>query len=109
MIAVSTAPSRRTTSARNRDLATVGFIVVCSVLFLVLGKAPVKLLVFAGGFNGLILPIGFTIVLWVAWRRRDLLGGYVYPKWLLAVGALAWLLTIFLGYRSLDGLQALWA
>lgn len=26
-----------------------------------------------------ILPIGFTVVLWVAWRRRDLLGGYRYP------------------------------
>ena len=97
------------TPQRTRNLMTVGFIAICLVLFLVLQKAPVKLLVFAGGFNGLILPIGFTVVLWVAWRRRDLLGGYVYPKWLLAVGALAWLLTIFLGYKSLEGLQALWA
>jgi Mn2+/Fe2+ NRAMP family transporter len=96
------------TPQRTRNLMTVGFIAICLVLFLVLQKAPVKLLVFAGGFNGLILPIGFTVVLWVAWRRRDLLGGYVYPKWLLAVGALAWLLTIFLGYKSLEGLQALW-
>lgn len=100
--------TKRTTSARNRDLATVGFIVVCSALFLVLGKAPVKLLVFAGGFNGLILPIGFTAILWVAWRRRDLLQGYVYPKWLLGIGVAAWLLTLFLGWESLSGLQQLW-
>ena len=44
----------------------------------------------------------------MAWRRRDLLGGYVYPKWLLAIGVLAWLLTLFLGYQSLGGLAKLW-
>lgn len=97
------------TSARTRSLLTVGFIAVCTVLFLALGKAPVKLLVFAGGFNGLILPIGFTAILWVAWRRRDLLRGYAYPKWLLTVGVLAWLLTLWLGWQSITGLQALWA
>ncbi|WP_347350984.1 NRAMP family divalent metal transporter [Intrasporangium sp.] len=96
------------TSERTRDLATVGFIVICSVLFLLLGKAPVKLLIFAGGFNGLILPIGFTAILWVAWRRRDLLHGYAYPKWLLSIGVLAWLLTLFLGWESISGLQKLW-
>ena len=96
------------TSARTRSLATVGFITVCTVLFLILGKAPVKLLVFAGGFNGLILPLGFTVILWVAWRRRDLLQGYAYPKWLLSVGVLAWLLTLWLGWQSISGLRALW-
>ena len=96
------------TSPRVRSLATVAFIAVCTVLFLVLGKAPVALLVFAGGFNGLILPLGFTVILWVAWRRRDLLRGYAYPKWLLSVGVLAWLLTLWLGYQSITGLRALW-
>jgi Mn2+/Fe2+ NRAMP family transporter len=97
------------TSPRTRDFATVGFILVCAILFLALGKAPVKLLVFAGSFNGLILPLGFTTILWVAWRRRDLLRGYAYPRWLLVVGVLAWLLTLWLGWQSLTGLQTLWA
>ena len=97
------------TSPRTRNLATVAFIAVCTGLFLMLGKAPVTLLVFAGGFNGLILPIGFTVILWAAWRRRDLLGGYDYPKWLLTIGVLAWLLTLWLGWQSITGLQALWA
>lgn len=97
------------TAPRTRDLMTVAFIVVGTILFLVLGKAPVKLLVFAGGFNGLILPLGFTAILWVAWRRRDLLRGYAYPRWLLIVGVLAWLLTLWLGWQSITGLQALWA
>jgi Mn2+/Fe2+ NRAMP family transporter len=58
--------------------------------------------------NGLILPVGFAFIIWVAWRRRDLLGGYVYPKWLLGIGVAAWLLTLFLGYQSLGGLSQLW-
>ena len=33
--------------------------------------------------------------------RRDLLGGYRYPTWLLVVGVLAWLLTLYLGYNAL--------
>lgn len=97
------------TPARTRNIMTVAFIVLAASLFVILDKAPQKLLIFAGAFNGLILPIAFTIVLWVAWRRRDLLGGYKYPTWLTGVGLLAWLLTIYLGYRSISGLAALWA
>lgn len=95
------------TSPRRRDWLTVGFIALSATIYLVIGTAPVTLLVFAGAFNGLILPIGFTVVLWVAWRRRDLLGGYRYPAWLLGIGVLAWLLTLYLGYQSLGGLASL--
>ncbi|CEA09727.1 Natural resistance-associated macrophage protein [Arthrobacter saudimassiliensis] len=96
------------TSARVRNLLTVAFIAVCAAAYLLAGQPPQTLLVFAGAFNGLILPLGFAILLWVAWRRRDLLAGYRYPKWLLAAGALAWLLTLYLGWNSLAGLSALW-
>jgi Mn2+/Fe2+ NRAMP family transporter len=105
---VSFLTSRRT-SERRRSLYTVAFIAVSAVIYLILGAAPVTLLVFAGAFNGLILPIGFTVVLWVAWRRRDLLGGYRYPRWLLGIGVLAWLLTLYLGYAALGGLATLWS
>jgi Mn2+/Fe2+ NRAMP family transporter len=37
----------------------------------------------------------------VAWRRRDLLGGYRYPAWLLIIGVLTWLLTVYLGYNAI--------
>ena len=94
---------------RTRSLLTIVFILVCAVLYLTLNQAPQQLLIFAGAFNGLILPIGFAVVLWVAWRRRDLLQGYKYPAWLLIVGVLTWLLTIYLGYNSLTGLAKLWA
>ncbi|WP_431695832.1 NRAMP family divalent metal transporter [Kocuria rhizophila] len=96
-------------SPRTRNLLTVGFILVCGVIYLVLGKAPQTLLVFAGAFNGLILPFGFAILLWVGWRRRDLLRGYRYPGWLLVVGVVAWLISVFLAVNSLAGLSKLWA
>lgn len=89
------------TSDRTRNLLTVAFIAVTAGVFVVIEETPVTLLIFAGTFNGLILPIGFGVLLWVAWRRRDLLGGYRYPAWLLVVGALAWLLTLYLGYNAI--------
>ncbi len=89
------------TAERTRSLITVAFIAFCAVVYLVIEQAPTQLLIFAGTFHGLILPIGFGVLLWVAWRRRDLLHGYRYPAWLLAVGAIAWLLTLYLGYNAL--------
>ena len=97
------------TSPRVRSIATCVFIAVSATVFTLLGQAPATLLIMAGAVNGLILPVGFAVILWVAWRRRDLLGGYIYPKWLLVIGVAAWLLTLYLGYRSLGGLAALWA
>ncbi|WP_241979523.1 NRAMP family divalent metal transporter [Cryobacterium suzukii] len=97
------------TSPRVRSIATCVFIAVSATVFTLLGQAPATLLIMAGAVNGLILPVGFAVILWVAWRRRDLLGGYVYPKWLLVIGVAAWLLTLYLGYRSLGGLVQLWA
>ncbi|MBS2938724.1 divalent metal cation transporter [Nocardioides sp. J2M5] len=102
--AAYTSVSFVTTSAtpeRTRSLVTVAFIAVCAVVYVVIEQAPTQLLIFAGTFNGLILPIGFGVLLWVAWRRRDLLHGYRYPVWLLVVGAVAWLLSLYLGYNAL--------
>lgn len=97
------------TPERKRNLITVVFIAGCATAYLFLGQAPQQLLIFAGAFNGLILPVGFGILLWVAWRRRDLMHGYAYPKWLLIVGVLTWLLTLFLGWNSVLGLAKLWS
>jgi Mn2+/Fe2+ NRAMP family transporter len=58
--------------------------------------------VFAGAFNALILPVGLGLLLWVAARRQDLMGGYKYPRWLIVIGTLAWALTVYLGYTVID-------
>ncbi|QGK69928.1 hypothetical protein GIY23_10710 [Allosaccharopolyspora coralli] len=92
---------------RARNWLVVGFIGLSATVFLLVDEAPTTLLVLAGALNGLILPVGFGVLLWVGWRRRDLLGGYRYPAGLLVVGALAWVLTVYLGANSLSGIAAL--
>jgi Mn2+/Fe2+ NRAMP family transporter len=93
----------------RRNQLVVGFIALGVVLFLALGKAPVTLLVLAGALNGLILPVGLGVLLWAAARRRDLLRGYRYPRWLLGIGIAVWLLTVYLGWESLGGISELWS
>jgi len=83
------------------------FVTVATVAFLFLGEGPTTLLVFAGAFNGLILPFGLAIMLWIAWRRRDLLGGYRYPKPLLLVGLAALIFTVYAGVDSVAALPAI--
>ncbi|TWT23071.1 divalent metal cation transporter [Corynebacterium canis] len=94
---VSNAPERR----RLQNWVTIGFICISSALFMALGTAPKQLLVFAGAFNGLVLPIGLTLVVYVAaFRRKDLLHGYKYPAWLLGIGVLSTLIAWWLAWTS---------
>ncbi|MFC4004230.1 NRAMP family divalent metal transporter [Prauserella oleivorans] len=95
--------------ARRRNWLVIGFIAVSTAAFLLLNQAPTTLLILAGALNGLILPVGFGVLLWVAARRSDLMGGYRYPRWLLGIGVLAWLLTLYLGWNSLSGIADLWS
>ena len=106
---VSFLASLRPGLEQRRNALVVAFILVSTLVFLSAGAAPVPLLIFAGAFNGLILPLGVGVMLWVAMRRADLLGGYRYPRWLLACGVAGWLLTIYLGWRSLGSLAKLFA
>ena len=94
-------------SERARDIATVAFIGVSLVLYLVITTPPAKMLVFVGGLNGLILPIGFSIVLYAAWARSDLMGGHRYPRWLLGLGVGVCALTWYMGYKSIGPIFAL--
>ena len=97
---VSFLTSRTGTSERVRTALVCGFIAFTTLVFVVVGTAPATLLVFAGAFNGLLLPFGIGVLLWVATRRADLLQGYAYPRWLLGIGWTAWLLTLYLAVRS---------
>jgi Mn2+/Fe2+ NRAMP family transporter len=94
-------------SERTRDIATVAFIGISLVLYLVITTPPAKMLVFVGGLNGLILPIGFSIVLYAAWARSDLMGGHRYPRWLLGLGVGVCALTWYMGYKSIGPIFAL--
>lgn len=92
---------------KYRNALVVAFIAVTTVLYLAIGAGPVRLLVMAGALNGLILPVGLGLLLWVAARRSDLLDGYRYPRWLVGVGAVAWAITIYLAWTSLTKLGTL--
>ncbi len=106
---VSFVTSRTRTSDRTRTLLVCAFIAVTTLAFVLAGAAPTTLLVFAGAFNGLLLPIGIAVLLYVATRRADLFHGYRYPRWLLAVGWAAWLLTIYLAVNSIRPVIALFS
>ena len=88
------------------QLATVAFIVVSLIVYLSIGTAPAAILVFVGGFNGLILPIGLTVFMYIGWFRRDLLGSKRYPLWLLIAGTLVTLLTWYMGIVSVGPIFA---
>ncbi len=93
-------------SEQGRNRATVVFILLSLAIFMTMGTAPAALLVFAGGFNGLILPLGLTLFMLVGWTRGDLMGGYRYPRWLLVLGTLTCLLTWWMGYKSFGAIFA---
>ncbi|HWQ29908.1 MAG TPA: NRAMP family divalent metal transporter [Negativicutes bacterium] len=83
----------------------IGFIVVSTGIFITVGQ-PVTLLILAGSFNGLILPITLGTML-IASTRKDIIGEYKHPKWLLAVGVLVVLIALVSGFNSIKGLGKL--
>jgi Mn2+/Fe2+ NRAMP family transporter len=89
---------------KHLSLTISTIIAVVTVTYLALGQTPVSLLIFAGAFNGLVLPFGLGLLLWAGWRRADLLPGYPYPKSLLIFGFIAWLFTVYAGWESLSRL-----
>lgn len=94
---------------RSKNLATVIFIGISLVLYLLISTPPAKMLVFVGGLNGLILPIGLTLFLYAAWARSDLMDGHRYSRWLLGLGILVCALTWYMGYQSIGPIFALLA
>jgi Mn2+/Fe2+ NRAMP family transporter len=92
---------------RARNIATVIFIAVSLFFYIIITTPPAQMLVFVGGLNGLILPIGLTIFIYAGWARSDLMGGYRYPRWLLILGAMTCALTWYMGYKSIGPIFAL--
>lgn len=95
-----------TITKRGRNIATIIFIAISLAVYMMLGTAPVGLLVFAGGFNGLILPIGLSLFMYVGWARSDMMDGYRYPRWLLYLGIVVCALTWYMGFQSIGPIFA---
>ncbi|WP_425590556.1 NRAMP family divalent metal transporter [Fictibacillus enclensis] len=67
------------------NLLIVIFILFSAISFVIIGK-PVKLLVFVGALNGLILPITLGVMLVAAYNKK-IVGAYKHPLWMTLVGA----------------------
>ncbi|NHM76642.1 NRAMP family divalent metal transporter [Staphylococcus sp. 11511212] len=90
---------------KHDNYVVIAFIVISTIIFLFLGK-PVTLLIVAGAFNGLILPIVLTTIL-IASKKKSIVGNYQHPTWMLVFGIIAVLVTIFTGIYSFQGLLEL--
>ncbi|RCW88241.1 NRAMP family divalent metal transporter [Paracoccus lutimaris] len=95
-----------TLDERTRGIATVIFIFFSLLVYVVMGTAPAAILVFVGGFNGLILPIGLSIFTYVGFARPDLMGGHRYNRPLLIASAVVCALTWYMGWKSVGTIFA---
>ncbi|RBW69567.1 NRAMP family divalent metal transporter [Bacillus taeanensis] len=84
---------------RNHSKVTIGFIVVSTIIFTFIGK-PVVLLILAGAFNGLILPLALGAML-VAAHKKSIVGDYKHPVWLTIFGGLVFAATAYLAVVTL--------
>lgn len=89
-----------TGAARNAGLAF--FILAALAVFLTVGR-PAQLLVWAGGLNGLVLPLSLGVIL-VASRRVAIVGQYRHPGYMTVAGGLAWLASVAIAVFGLQDL-----
>ena len=78
------------------------FIIASTIIFVSIGN-PVKLLVFAGAANGIILPVALAVILLAA-TRSSIMKGYKHPVWMQVAG---WLVVIAMSYMSILTIQQL--
>jgi Mn2+/Fe2+ NRAMP family transporter len=83
----------------------IAFILISTAIFSTVGK-PVKLLIFAGAVNGLILPLSLLSMLLAA-HRKDIVGDYKHPKLLTLLGYVMVAFTGWMGVTSLSKIAEL--
>ena len=85
--------------AKNRSKWIVAFICSSTIIFAFIGK-PVLLLILAGAFNGLILPLILGATLLAVFKKK-IVGAYKHPLWMTVLGWLVFALTAYLGVKTL--------
>jgi len=81
---------------KNEKLVTSLFIIFSTIIFISVGN-PVKLLVFAGAINGIILPIALAVILLAA-RKPLLVHQYKHPVSLQVMGWIVVSVMSWMGY-----------
>jgi Mn2+/Fe2+ NRAMP family transporter len=85
--------------AANENKVIIGFIAVSAIIMIAVGS-PALLLVLAGAFNGLILPITLGICL-IASQKKSIMGDtYKHPVILLVLGVVVVLISAYLGINT---------
>ena len=83
----------------HENITIIAFIAVSSLIMFFLGN-PAVLLVLAGAFNGLILPITLLICL-IASQKKSVMGeGYHHPVVLLLLGFVVVVLSAYMGVNT---------
>lgn len=94
--------------AKYEKKVIIGFIALSTLVMAFLGN-PATLLVIAGSFNGLILPVTLGISLLAA-NNPDIMGpNYKHPKVLWGLGIIVVILTAYMGIQSLGNLGQLFS
>lgn len=84
---------------QNENWFVIGFIAVSTVIMIAVGQ-PATLLVLAGAFNGLILPITLGICL-IASKKKSIVGdSYNHPTVLLVLGVIVVVVSAYLGVTT---------
>jgi Mn2+/Fe2+ NRAMP family transporter len=86
--------------AKQEKIIISLFIIVSTIIFISIGN-PVRLLVFAGGANGIILPIALAVIL-IAATKSSIMNGYKHPVWMQVVG---WLVVVAMSWMSFLTIQ----
>ncbi|MCC8127738.1 MAG: divalent metal cation transporter [Clostridiales bacterium] len=85
--------------AENENKVIIAFIAVSAVIMIAIGQ-PALLLVLAGAFNGLILPITLGICL-IASQKKSIMGeSYHHPTVLLILGVIVVVISAYLGITT---------
>lgn len=83
----------------KENYVIIAFIAVSTLIMLILGN-PAVLLVFAGAFNGLILPVTLGICL-IAAHKKSIMGeGYKHPVVLTVLGIIVVVLSAYMGITT---------
>lgn len=84
----------------------VGFIAFSTLMMVVVGNAA-ALLIIAGAFNGLILPVTLGVMLFAGHKTRIVGSEYKHPMWLTILGAIVVVIALYSGVQAVPGIMAL--
>lgn len=86
----------------------VGFITFSTLMMVLVGNAA-QLLIIAGAFNGLILPVSLGVML-LACRNKKIVGDdYKHPIWMIVLGVIVVCISLYAGVKAVPGILKLFA